>query len=210
MAAVSNYSPHPCGPKSLMYSRALGGAVRRRTPSRWLHSLTVVDGSWFNILNTQTEITQRYCIVVKLLPWFSVCLFPRSNYLFTYWFIAKDSRKYDATISAGHQGPKFCLCWCTWLSEREVILKSPLVLKWRPSNIHCFVDFLSAVQSFLFWTAVGNNLSNGRIQTILLMSQLLAGEGQNLGQLMLTNNYDYNEWIYVMTCLSGDKELFSC
>lgn len=42
------------------------------------------------------------------------------------------------------------------------------------------------------------------------MSQLLAGEGQNLGQLMLTNIYDHNEWVYVMACLCGDSELFSC
>lgn len=54
MAAVSNYSLRPRGPQWLIYSEALGGAVRRRTPSLPLCWLTVLDGSQLRILNTHT------------------------------------------------------------------------------------------------------------------------------------------------------------
>ena len=52
MAAVSNYSLRRRGPQWLIYSEALGGAVRRRTPSLPLCWLTVLDSSQFKILNT--------------------------------------------------------------------------------------------------------------------------------------------------------------
>lgn len=40
MAAVSNYSQHPSGAAWLMYSKALGGAVRERTPG--LHAAALL------------------------------------------------------------------------------------------------------------------------------------------------------------------------
>lgn len=55
MAAASNYSLPPRGPQWLIYSEALGGAVRRRTPSLPLCWLSVLDGSRFEVLNTQHE-----------------------------------------------------------------------------------------------------------------------------------------------------------
>lgn len=44
MAAVSNYRQQPRGPRRLIYSGALGGAVRERTPSVPLCSLTMLNG----------------------------------------------------------------------------------------------------------------------------------------------------------------------
>lgn len=53
MAAASNYSLHPRGPLWLIYSKALGGAVRRRTPLLLLCWLSLLDGSGFGVLNKQ-------------------------------------------------------------------------------------------------------------------------------------------------------------
>lgn len=68
MAAVSNYSQHPCGPQWLMYSRALGGAVRRRTLSLLLCSLTMLDGSAPKILHTQPQTTLQGYVIVLFAP----------------------------------------------------------------------------------------------------------------------------------------------
>lgn len=51
MAAASNYSLPPRGPQWLIYSEALGGAVRRRTPSLPLCWLSVLDASRFEVLH---------------------------------------------------------------------------------------------------------------------------------------------------------------
>lgn len=51
MAAASNYSLPPRGPQWLIYSGALGGAVRRRTPSLPLCWLSVLDGSRVEVLH---------------------------------------------------------------------------------------------------------------------------------------------------------------
>lgn len=61
MAEVSNYSQHPCGPQWLMYSRALGGAVRRRTPLLLLCSLAMLDGSAQDSQYTTTNHSLRVC-----------------------------------------------------------------------------------------------------------------------------------------------------
>lgn len=62
MAAVSNYSLHPRGPQWLIYSEALGGAVRTRTPSLPLCWLTVLDGLQFEILNTALSVKVFLCV----------------------------------------------------------------------------------------------------------------------------------------------------
>lgn len=56
MAGMSNYSQHPCGPQWLMYSRALRGAVSKRTSSQLLYSLTMLEGSGFEIHSVQPQI----------------------------------------------------------------------------------------------------------------------------------------------------------
>lgn len=68
MAAVSNYSLHPRGPRWLIYSEALGGAVRR-TPSLPLCWLTVLDGS-HSICDYGGE-GGVVCIFIQYLPFFS-------------------------------------------------------------------------------------------------------------------------------------------
>lgn len=64
MAAVSNYSQHPCGPQWLIYSGALGGAVRERTPSTQLCSLTMLNALRSKTLNAQPQITLRGYVIV--------------------------------------------------------------------------------------------------------------------------------------------------
>lgn len=61
MEGVSNYSQHPCGAQWLMYSRALGGAVRRRTSSLLLCSLTMLDGSGQDSQHTTTNHSMGVC-----------------------------------------------------------------------------------------------------------------------------------------------------
>lgn len=59
MAAVSNYPLQPRGPRRLIYSGALGGAVRERTPSVLLCSLTMLDGPRSKTLHAQLQIILR-------------------------------------------------------------------------------------------------------------------------------------------------------
>lgn len=59
MAGVSNCPQHPRGPPWLMYSRALGGAVREGTPS-----LAMWDGAGSKLLNAQTQIPLRRDVIV--------------------------------------------------------------------------------------------------------------------------------------------------
>lgn len=70
MAAASNYSLHPRGPLWLIYSKALGGAVRSRTPSLPLRWLSLLDGSGFGVLNKQHGVFFK-----PPLPCFFVCIF---------------------------------------------------------------------------------------------------------------------------------------
>lgn len=68
MAAVSNYSQHPCGPQWLIYSGALGGAVRERTPSTQLCSLTMLNALRFKTLNARPQVTLRGYVIVYFTP----------------------------------------------------------------------------------------------------------------------------------------------
>lgn len=110
MAGVSNYSQHPCGPQWLMYSRALGGAVRRRTPSLLLCSVAMLD--WFRILNTQPQITLSGYVIVffphllKPLSWFSIPASPLS------WFYVAQGK----------------------VSERHLLLHTPAPTCWRDNH----------------------------------------------------------------------------
>lgn len=200
MAAVSNYSQHSCGPQWLMYSRALGGAVRKRTPSLLLCSLTMLDGSGFKNLNTPPQIILWGYVIVhfsptKPLPWFLMSPV-RCRCYAAEDMIAKVSQKcncYMALHPKERRSLKFVLfLYVRALSEREVIIDLLLVLKCEPSNIcvyHltrplccwlpvCCSVWRSGKWSFLIWAAVDNNLSSGRIQTLPLMSALFGGEGQ--------------------------------
>lgn len=70
MAAVSNYPRQPRGPRRLIYSGALGGAVRERTPSVLLCSLTMLNGPRSKTLDAQLQIILRGHAIVPFFPSF--------------------------------------------------------------------------------------------------------------------------------------------
>lgn len=77
MAAVSNYPQQPRGPRRLIYSGALGGAVRERTPSVLLCSLTMLNGLRSKTLHVRLQIIPRGHAIVPFFPSFYFCVSPR-------------------------------------------------------------------------------------------------------------------------------------
>lgn len=76
MAAVSNYPQQPRGPRRLIYSGALGGAVRERTPSVLLCSLTMLNGLRSKTLDARLQIIPRGHAIVLFFPSFYFCVAP--------------------------------------------------------------------------------------------------------------------------------------
>lgn len=77
MAAVSNYPQQPRGPRRLIYSGALGGAVRERTPSVLLCSLTMLNGLRSKTLDARLQIIPRGQAIVPFFASFYFCVTPR-------------------------------------------------------------------------------------------------------------------------------------
>lgn len=75
MAAVSNYPRQPRGPLRLIYSGALGGAVREKTPSVLLCSLTMLNGPRSKTLDAQLQIILRGHAIVPFFPSFYFIFF---------------------------------------------------------------------------------------------------------------------------------------
>lgn len=182
-----------------MYSRALGGAVRRRTPSLLLCSLTMLDGSGFKILSTQPQITLRVCNCA-FFPSKAPCFFFVFVFYFFYFCSSVSAERVDvmllARVGLFFRAPAF--------RESGAFIDLLLVF-WSPSHRtclfmtwedHCWGFFWlpvcrsvcgSCKYSFLVWAAVDNNLSGGRVQTVPLMSALFGGGGHKLGRNVSTN-----------------------
>lgn len=164
MAAVSNYPRQPRGPRRLIYSGALGGAVRERTPSVLLCSLTMLNGPRSKTLDAQLQIILRGHAIVPFFPsFYFFCVTARPSIL--------AGVKIETLSGAQQSLPRrekrrFSSFPFSFLHTRG---GSDYKRRRRPSNIcvyhgdatHCLLDFLRGCggQSFVDRAAADNNLS---------------------------------------------------
>lgn len=159
MAAVSNYPQQPRGPQRLIYSGALGGAVKERTPSVLLCSLTMLNGLRSKTLGARLQIIPQGHAIVPLFPSFYFCVAPRP---------AVEIETLPAAQQSLPLGEKSIF---SWFSSSFLHTRGGSDYKRRrwPSNIqclsrngmHCLLHFLRGcgVQSSVDRAAVDNNLS---------------------------------------------------